>query len=107
VTVGKHQLKHTPATKNSVINKTKKKKFKMPRHLGIANQQKAHAGTQVRDPTAVDSVDIGISSEYVRNTLSSAITDLEVRILTLYIRKFSSYKFFSLCQNIFMDQDYP
>ena len=65
VTVGKHQLKHTPATKNSVINKTKKKKktLKVPRYLGIADQQKAHAGTQGRDPTALDSVDIGISSE--------------------------------------------
>ena len=72
----------------------------MPQYLGIADQQKAHAGTQGRDPTALDSVDIGISSEYVRSTLSNAITDLEVRILTLYIRKISSCNFF-LCVIIF------
>jgi len=35
------------------------------------------------NPTAVDSVDVSISSEYVSNTLSIAITDPEVRILIL------------------------
>jgi len=33
------------------------------------------------NPAAVDPVDVSISSEYVSSTVSSAITDPEVRIL--------------------------